>query len=128
MMKKIIVIVASVLVALLVAGGTFFYLNQKSDPASQFVGSWYDKEHDVMIEFKKDNSLEVTNDKDETKEGTWKVAGKYIKFTIDGASSAKAELPEEGAKGVKKLDFKFDTAKTLQSKFLIKDGTFEKQK
>jgi len=122
MMKKIIAIVASVLVALLVAGGAFFYLNQKSDPASQFVGSWYDKEHDVMIVFKKDN------DKDETKEGTWKVAGKYIKLTIDGASSAKAELPEEGAKEVKKLDFKFDTAKTLQSKFLIKDGTFEKQK
>lgn len=128
MMKKIIAIVASVLVALLVAGGAFFYLNQKSDPARQFVGSWYDKEHDVMIVFKKDNSLEVTNDKDETKEGTWKVAGKYIKLTIDGASSAKAELPEEGAKEVKKLDFKFDTAKTLQSKFLIKDGTFEKQK
>ena len=81
-----------------------------------------------MIKFKKDNSLEVTNDKDETKEGTWKVAGKYIKFTIDGASSAKAELPEEGAKEVKKLDFKFDTAKTLQSKFRIIDGTFEKQK
>ena len=102
-MKKIIAIVASVLVALLVAGGAFFYLNQKSDPASQFVGSWYDKEHDVMIVFKKDNSLEVTNDKDETKEGTWKVAGKYIKLSIDGASSAKAELPEEGAKEVKNL-------------------------
>ena len=35
---------------------------------------------------------------------------------------------KKGAKEVKKLDFKFDTAKTLQSKFLIKDGTFEKQK
>lgn len=35
---------------------------------------------------------------------------------------------DKNAKDVKKLDFKFDTAKTLQSKFRIIDGTFEKQK
>jgi len=34
---------------------------------------------------------------------------------------------DKNAKDVKKLDFKFDTAKTLQSKFRIIDGTFEKQ-
>ena len=35
---------------------------------------------------------------------------------------------DKNAKDVGKIDFKFDTLKTLQSKFRIIDGTFEKQK
>ena len=35
---------------------------------------------------------------------------------------------DKNAKDVEKIDFKFDTLKTLQSKFRIIDGTFEKQK
>ena len=35
---------------------------------------------------------------------------------------------DKNAKDVEKIDFKFNTLKTLQSKFRIIDGTFEKQK
>ena len=78
-MKKIIALVVLVLA---VAGGVFFSLNQNSGPEKQIIGTWYDSKHDSTIVFNSDKTLEVTNNKDESRDGTWKIAGKYVKLKV----------------------------------------------
>jgi len=99
-MKKIIALVVLVLA---VAGGVFFLLNQNSGPEKQIIGTWYDSKHDSTIVFNSDKTLEVTNNKDESRDGTWKIAGKYVKLKVSSAASAKAELPGKDEKEVKYL-------------------------
>lgn len=94
-MKKIIALVVLVLA---VAGGVFFFLNQNSGPEKQIIGTWYDSKHDSTIVFNSDKTLEVTNNKDESRDGTWKIAGKYVKLKVSSAASAKAELPGKDEK------------------------------
>ena len=121
-MKKIIALVVLVLA---VAGGVFFFLNQNSGPEKQIIGTWYDSKHDSTIVFNSDKTLEVTNNRD----GTWKIAGKYVKIKVSSAASAKAELPgkDEDEKEVKYLKIQFNSIETVNSDFRVADGTFEKQ-
>ena len=123
-MKKIIALVVLVLA---VAGGVFFFLNQNSGPEKQIIGTWYDSKHDSTIVFNSDKTLEVTNNKDESRDGTWKIAGKYVKIEVSSAASAKAELPGKDEKEVKYLKIQFNSIETVNSDFRVADGTFEKQ-
>lgn len=123
-MKKIIALVVLVLA---VAGGVFFFLNQNSGPEKQIIGTWYDSKHDSTIVFNSDKTLEVTNNKDESRDGTWKIAGKYVKLKVYSAASAKAELPGKDEKEVKYLKIQFNSIETVNSDFRVADGTFEKQ-
>ena len=125
-MKKIIALVVLVLA---VAGGVFFFLNQNSGPEKQIICTWYDSKHDSTIVFNSDKTLEVTNNKDESRDGTWKIAGKYVKIKVSSAASAKAELPgkDEDEKEVKYLKIQFNSIETVNSDFRVADGTFEKQ-
>lgn len=123
-MKKIIALVVLVLA---VAGGVFFFLNQNSGPEKQIIGTWYDSKHDSTIVFNSDKTLEVTNNKDESRDGTWKIAGKYVKLKVSSAASAKAELPGKDEKEVKYLKIQFNSIETVNSDFRVADGTFEKQ-
>lgn len=123
-MKKIIALVVLILA---VAGGVFFFLNQNSGLEKQIIGTWYDSKHDSTIVFNSDKTLEVTNNKDESRDGTWKIAGKYVKLKVSSAASAKAELPEKDEKEVKYLKIQFNSIETVNSDFRVADGTFEKQ-
>lgn len=123
-MKKIIALVVLVLA---VAGGVFFFLNQNSGPEKQIIGTWYDSKHDSTIVFNSDKTLEVTNNKDESRDGTWKIAGKYVKLKVSSAASAQAELPGKDEKEVKYLKIQFNSIETVNSDFRVADGTFEKQ-
>lgn len=123
-MKKIIALVVLVLA---VAGGVFFFLNQNSGPEKQIIGTWYDSKHDSTIVFNSDKTLEVTNNKDESRDGTWKIAGKYVKLKVSSVASAKAELPGKDEKEVKYLKIQFNSIETVNSDFRVADGTFEKQ-
>lgn len=123
-MKKIIALVVLVLA---VAAGIFFFLNQNSGPEKQIIGTWYDSKHDSTIVFNSDKTLEVTNNKDESRDGTWKIAGKYVKLKVSSTASAKAELPGKDEKEVKYLKIEFNSIETVNSDFRVADGTFEKQ-
>jgi len=105
----------------------FFFLNQNSGPEKQIIGTWYDSKHDSTIVFNSDKTLEVTNNKDESRDGTWKIAGKYVKLKVSSAASAKAELPGKDEKEVKYLKIQFNSIETVNSDFRVADGTFEKQ-
>ena len=120
-------IIALVVLVLAVAGGVFFFLNQNSGPEKQIIGTWYDSKHDSTIVFNSDKTLEVTNNKDESRDGTWKIAGKYVKLKAPSAASAKAELPGKDEKEVKYLKIQFNSIETVNSDFRVADGTFEKQ-
>lgn len=120
-------IIALVVLVLAVAGGVFFLLNQNSGPEKQIIGTWYDSKHDSTIVFNSDKTLEVTNNKDESRDGTWKIAGKYVKLKVSSAASAKAELPGKDEKEVKYLKIQFNSIETVNSDFRVADGTFEKQ-
>lgn len=69
-MKKIIALV----VFSIICGcrWSILFLNQNSGPEKQIIGTWYDSKHDSTIVFNSDKTLEVTNNKDESRDGIGK--------------------------------------------------------
>ncbi|MGT2923851.1 hypothetical protein ACVR0O_01420 [Streptococcus caviae] len=118
-MKKIISII--VLVAL-VSGATFFFINRKSSPEDQVVGTWYNGKNDQTIILNKDKSLEMTNKDEEKRTGTWKIAGDKIKLDLTSSADASGELPKGE---IKSIYIEFDGLN--KDNFYTFSGTFEKQ-
>ena len=125
-MKKVL---SLLFVALLLVGGWFWYNQNKEvkfQPEKQIIGNWYDSENDQTIVFKDNNTFEFTNGDDETRSGKWKIAGKYIKIKVTGASKGSALLPNEEDLEFNYLEFDFPPSAPFE-KFGISDGTFVKQ-
>ena len=104
-MKKIITIVIVVLVALAGVGGGAYYLLREKTPEEQLVGTWYNEKYDVTITFKSDKTLEVVdegllNSSDNSREGTWRIAGNQVKFDLTSGPKAMGELPKGEIKSI----------------------------
>ena len=68
-MKKVLIIVSVVVIALAGIGvGTYFLTREKS-PEEQVVGTWYDGENDVTIELKSNKSMKITKESGESRAG-----------------------------------------------------------
>ena len=58
-MKKVLIIVSVVVIALAGIGVGAYFLTREKSPEQQVVGTWYDGENDVTIELKSNKSLKL---------------------------------------------------------------------
>ena len=63
-MKKVLIIVSVVVIALAGIGVGAYFLTREKSPEQQVVGTWYDGENDVTIELKSNKSLKITKERD----------------------------------------------------------------
>lgn len=89
-MKKVLIIVSVVVIALAGIGVGAYFLTREKSPEQQVVGTWYDGENDVTIELKSNKSLKITKESGESRTGTWRIAGDKIIMTIMGVDNLKA--------------------------------------
>ena len=93
-MKKVLIIVSVVVIALAGIGVGAYFLTREKSPEQQVVGTWYDGENDVTIELKSNKSLKITKESGESRTGTWRIAGDKIKFTATSGPKAEGELSQ----------------------------------
>ena len=66
-MKKVLIIVSVVVIALAGIGVGAYFLTREKSPEQQVVGTWYDGENDVTIELKSNKSLKITKESGESR-------------------------------------------------------------
>ena len=120
-MKKVLIIVSVVVIALAGIGVGAYFLTREKSPKQQVVGTWYDGENDVTIELKSNKSLKITKESGESRTGTWRIAGDKIKFTATSGSKAKGEL---STGKIESIFFEFTNTNVS---YALHDATYEKQ-
>ena len=112
-MKKVLIIVSVVVIALAGIGVGAYFLTREKSPEQQVVGTWYDGENDVTIELKSNKSLKITKESGESSD--------KIKFTATSGPKAEGEL---STGKIESIFFEF--ANTNVS-YALHDATYEKQ-
>jgi len=120
-MKKVLIIVSAVVIALAGIGVGAYFLTREKSPEQQVVGTWYDGENDVTIELKSNKSLKITKESGESRTGTWRIAGDKIKFTATSGPKAEGEL---STGKIESIFFEFTNTNVS---YALHDATYEKQ-
>ena len=113
-MKKVLIIVSVVVIALAGIGVGAYFLTREKSPEQQVVGTWYDGENDVTIELKSNKSLKITKESGESRTGTWR---------ITATSGPKAEGELSSGK-IESIFFEFTNTNVS---YALHDATYEKQ-
>ena len=114
-MKKVLIIVSVVVIALAGIGVGAYFLTREKSPEQQVVGTWYDGENDVTIELKSNKSLKITKESGESR------TGDKIKFTATSGPKAEGEL---STGKIESIFFEFTNTNVS---YALHDATYEKQ-
>ena len=106
-MKKVLIIVSVVVIALAGIGVGAYFLTREKSPEQQVVGTWYDGENDVTIELKSNKSLKITKE--------------------SGESTATSGPKAEGELSTGKIESIFFEFTNTNVSYALHDATYEKQ-